>query len=244
MTNPRSARVSQARLPPPPAEALRAVQQRSRATRDGLLAAGRALLATHDFDSLSVADLAAANGMSVGSFYGRFRDKASFFAVLQQQVLAQWSEMVDSALTPVRSGRLPAHAAVQAVCTMVVDGFRADAGFFRAALKQAAAEPGRWTPVKEAGITVAQDCTDALAPLLPHLQADDCRRRLRFAFQMMYGTCANAVLHDPGPITLADPRLAPALAEVFCAHLQIHVPPAVKADSNHRARRGHQETHR
>ena len=47
---------------------------------------GRSLLATRDFDTLSIAELAAAQQLSVGSFYGRFRDKEAFFAVLQQQV--------------------------------------------------------------------------------------------------------------------------------------------------------------
>ena len=69
---------------------LQPVQARAHATRDALLAAGRAMLADGDFDSLSIADLAAASKLSVGSFYGRFRDKEAFFEQLQEQVTAEF----------------------------------------------------------------------------------------------------------------------------------------------------------
>ena len=46
-----------------------AKQERSRATRDRLLAAGFGLVETRDFDALSVAEIAAAAGCSVGAFY-------------------------------------------------------------------------------------------------------------------------------------------------------------------------------
>ena len=73
-----------------PAIALAAVQRRAHATRDALLAAGRQLLTRHDVESLAIADIAGACGLSVGSFYGRFRDKETFFAVLQQQITDEW----------------------------------------------------------------------------------------------------------------------------------------------------------
>jgi TRAP-type transport system periplasmic protein len=223
MNNPRSARpprLSAAARPlAAPEQALPAVQLRAIATRDALLAAGRSLLATRDFDALSVAELAAAHQLSVGSFYGRFRDKESFFAVLQQQVMDQWLELADVALQPVRGGACTAAQAVERFCATVVDVFRADAGFFRSALRHETRHPESWPPIKDTGARIAQHFTDALAPLLPHLTPDDRQLRTRFAVQMLYGTCANAVLHDPGPLKLADPRLAPELARVICASL-------------------------
>src|SRR4029453_3630618 len=56
-----------------------AKQARSRATRDALVRAGRNLCEIKDFDELSVAEIAAEAGCSVGSFYSRFSDKDGFF---------------------------------------------------------------------------------------------------------------------------------------------------------------------
>jgi AcrR family transcriptional regulator len=126
-----SAPVRRRRAVPPaavsPAAALPAVQPRARATRDAMLRVGRALLQERDFDELSIADLAAANGLSVGSFYGRFRDKASFFALLQQQVTEEWLER-GRAFLALTQGREPdARRIVSQVCAVFVDVMRRDA---------------------------------------------------------------------------------------------------------------------
>src|SRR4051812_31267096 len=57
-------------------------QERGSRTRDRLLAAGHRLIATRDFDSMSVAEIATAARCSVGAFYQRFRDKDAFFGAL------------------------------------------------------------------------------------------------------------------------------------------------------------------
>lgn len=201
----------------PRAAALRVVQPRAQATRDSLLAAGRQLLSTRDFDAVSIAELAAANRLSVGSFYGRFRDKEAFFAVLQQQVTAEWLSLAEAMLR--RHAGADAPRLIQSFCELVVDTFRRDAGFFRAALKHASTQPDRWTPIKEAGMAVATALEAALAPALTRLDPAERGLRVRFAVQMLYGTCVNAVLNDPGPLRLDDSRLAHELAHVMSLYL-------------------------
>jgi len=117
-------------VPPaePPAAALPAVQPRARATRDAMLRVGRALLQERDFDELSIADLAAANGLSVGSFYGRFRDKASFLALLQQQVTEEWLERGRAFLADAKRGDIGSTMDGYARAWLAIDGpFLADA---------------------------------------------------------------------------------------------------------------------
>ena len=63
-------------------DVLPAKQARSRKTRDALVRAGRNLCEIKDFDELSVAEIAAEAGCSVGSFYSRFSDKDGFFRAL------------------------------------------------------------------------------------------------------------------------------------------------------------------
>lgn len=200
------------------------MQPRAQATRDGLLAVGRSLLATRDFDTLSIAELAAAQQLSVGSFYGRFRDKEAFFAVLQQQVTAEWLQQADALLSQ-RAWRSAAQL-VAAFCSLAVDTFRRDAGLFRAALKHASTQPASWTPIKQAGLAVAERFEAALAPLLPAGGSAERSLRIRFAVQMLYGTGVNAVLNDPGPLRLSDPRLEREMACVMGLYLGLPTRPA------------------
>lgn len=211
--------------PPVRAAALRTVQPRARATRDALLSAARSLLGEREFDALSVADIAAAAGVSVGSFYGRFSDKDSFFTVLQQQIIGEWLEDGRRLLAPVRLDGRTARFVIDAVCAGHVRTMRRDGGFVRAALKHASVRPDDWTPIRDAGRLHADAVVEALAPRL-HAIAPAARAvRIRFAMQVLYGTTFNAVLNDPGPIRLADARFAGELARVFAAYLEVRDDP-------------------
>src|SRR5689334_18223848 len=67
-------------------------QERGSRTRDKLLRAGHRLIAKRDFDSMSVAEIAAAAGCSVGAFYQRFRDKDAFFGALVAHYVSEARE--------------------------------------------------------------------------------------------------------------------------------------------------------
>ena len=57
--------------------------------------AGRRLLAERDFEDVSVADIAAAAGISVGAFYLRFRSKEHLVAFLIGDISAELQEKVE-----------------------------------------------------------------------------------------------------------------------------------------------------
>jgi len=200
---------------------LHPVQARAHATRDALLAAGRAMLADGDFDSLSIADLAAASKLSVGSFYGRFRDKEAFFEQLQEQVTAEFLLAARQALLPKDGQASTAGAIVASVCAMVIDGFRKDAGYVRAALRHASTQPASWSPIQSAGRQVVKEVIAVLGPKLAHIAPAQRAGRIRFAMQLLYGTGINAVLNDPGPIPLRSKRLERELSRVLCLYLGI-----------------------
>ena len=63
------------------------MQKRSRATLERLLAAGIALLEDKGYEGLSIAELSARSGVSVGSIYQRFDSKESLFVALQERIL-------------------------------------------------------------------------------------------------------------------------------------------------------------
>ncbi|NTI78492.1 TetR/AcrR family transcriptional regulator [Rhizobium rhizogenes] len=71
-------------------------QQRSRDSLEKLMKAGIDLLEEKGFEGLSIADLSARSGVSVGSIYQRFDGKEALFAALQEQILERIdAEQVD-----------------------------------------------------------------------------------------------------------------------------------------------------
>lgn len=204
---------------------LEPVRARAQLTRAALLKSGRQLLETHDLHALSVAAIAAANGMSVGSFYGRFKDKEAFFATLQTEITAEWIEEARRTLEGDACQGLTATERVHRICKLVAQLIRQDAGFLRAALKHEVTSPTAWTPIKQAGQEVATLAIDALRPALP-LGADaSSAARIRFALQVVYSTCFNGILHDPGPIPVASARLERELARMMCLYLDLPLEP-------------------
>lgn len=62
-------------------------QKRSRVTLEKLLAAGVELLRERGYEALSIGELSARAGVSIGSIYQRFEGKEALFAALQERVL-------------------------------------------------------------------------------------------------------------------------------------------------------------
>ena len=200
---------------------LQPVRAKAQATHDAFLVTTRQLLATRDFDLLSIAEIAAANGLSVGSFYGRFRDKEAFFAVLQEKVTGEWVEAIAQVLAPPARGTDTAPKVVARICHFVVKFSHSDAGFLRAAVKHASTQPSGWTPMKRTGRHLTLLVLDALGPLLGGTPARGRDIRIGFAMQMLFGTCINAVLHDPGPLLLGSRQLERELTRAMCLYLGI-----------------------
>jgi AcrR family transcriptional regulator len=205
----------------PRAAALRTVQPRAAATRDALLAAARRLLADRDFDELSIADIASSAGLSVGSFYGRFRDKATFFGVLQQQVTAEWLARGVRLLTGEGAARRGSREWVEVICGDYLAVMREDRGFVRASLRHEPVRGNRWAPIRQVGAQYVDAVIEVLGPRLTHLDPMQRAPRIRFAMQVVFGAGFNAVLNDPGPMRLDDPGFGPELARVMSAYLEI-----------------------
>jgi AcrR family transcriptional regulator len=212
------------------------VRARAQVTRAALLKAGRTLLETHDFHAMSVAAIAAAHGMSVGSFYGRFKDKEAFFEELQREITAEWIEEAARTLEHGAGRGLTATQLVHRVCKTVARLIHQDAGFLRAALKHEATNPAGWAPIKQAGKEVATLAIDVLRPALPPDAVASSVTRIRFALQVLYSTCFNGILHDPGPIPVGNTRLERELARMMCLYLGL--PPDSPQGVAHAATRG------
>ena len=177
--------------------------------------AGRRLLDTQDLGALSVAQLTRDAGMAVGSFYSRFEDKDAWFAELLRVTGERCCDDTAGLLGSAALARASNERKVALIVRHIVDIHRAHRGIFRAAHFDSARSSLYWPQLHAYGRRIADEVHLALAAHMPSVPARQRRLRVGMALQLVYGTLVNAVLHDPGPIRLADARMEKELTRVF-----------------------------
>jgi AcrR family transcriptional regulator len=95
-------------------------EQRSRATRDGLLHAARALFAERGYAAVGTEEIVRAAGVTRGALYHQFRDKEQLFEAVFEQVEAETTQRIAegalaAASDPIAALSAGAHAFL-AVC--------------------------------------------------------------------------------------------------------------------------------
>ncbi len=215
---------------------LPAHQDRSRASQAALIDAGIRMLESRDYKSLSIAELTAANGLSIGAFYARFSGKDAFLGAVQRKVFEDVRSHADAFLAPERWSARPAKDVLGGFVDFFIDLVRRHRGLIHAALQHEATHPSAWTPLRKVGGAMSAKLADVLAPKLTHLSASVRYARVGFAVQMLYGTLINAVLHDPGPLALADDRIADELLRALSAYLGIAESTSAPRKRRHKSR--------
>jgi AcrR family transcriptional regulator len=204
-----------------PAGVRAAKQSRSQQKHLALLEAGRRLLETQDLGTLSVAQLTRDAGMAVGSFYSRFEDKEAWFAELLRitgdAVLADTQRLLGSS----RWARAAGARKVALIVQHIVDIHRTHRGIFRAAHFDSARSTLYWPQLHAYGRRLADEVYRALAAHMPQVAPSQRRERVSIALQLVFGVLVNAVLHDPGPIGLNDPRMEKELTRVFLSMVRL-----------------------
>ena len=178
-------------------------QKRSRETTLALLQAGAELLRTRSLGELSIEALCAKVGATVGAFYSRFESKEAYFnalmAVAARDGERRLSELPGDALDD---------ADLAARCRFLVGGvigwIRAHEGVLRAALQHDETRPDKWTAFKSLARTTTERATPLLLPAMGKGRKAAKTRGIGFGFQVVLGTLVNAILNDPGPLSLHD----------------------------------------
>ena len=192
---------------------LPAKQNRSRRTRDALLAAGWKLLAKTSWDRLSVNDLVAEAGSSVGSFYSRFADKESYF----DSLASEWLERRRGQSQELY-GRL--RSTDDYVDAVIMDVYRSIIGsrnFWHAAIIRGVNVPDFWVPFRESGLRRIKEFIRLRTEELGRALSAQEIRDIRFDFQMVNGVINNGILNRPGPIMLETHEFEVALLRSFRA---------------------------
>lgn len=214
-------------------------QQRGRDRQQALIEAGLQLTAARDWADVTVGDIAAAIGCSVGTFYTRFHDKDSYFAVLLALVCELLQQRADAFFAAPERVEEDAPAFLRAWVALACQSFALHRGLYAAAVLDL-----RRRPAKEAASTPLIQLRDrsreqflAAMARWPAGRGAAAQARLRFAHQMLQGVLINAVLTDPGPLKLDDPGFARELTAALEAYLGLQAAAPAKARAGTTRRR-------
>ncbi len=95
----------------------------------------------------------------------------------------------------------------------VVGWIRQHEGVLRAALQHDDTRPDRWTPFKGLARATAARATPLLLPAMGRGRKAAKTRAIAFGFQVVLGTLVNAILNDPGPLSIGDKEMEKRLAD-------------------------------
>jgi AcrR family transcriptional regulator len=187
-------------------------QQRSRETTTALLAAGAEMLRTHSLAELSIEALCRKVGATVGAFYSRFESKEAYFNAL----MALAARDGEGRLSAMKQDQRLTEADLAGLSRLLVRGtitwIRNHEGVLRAALQHDDTRPDRWSTFKELARANVANATPILLRVMGPGRKAAKKRAIAFGFQVVLGTLINAILNNPGPLSIHDGELEERLA--------------------------------
>jgi len=201
-------------------------QKRSREMTTALLAAGADMLRTRSLAELSIEALCSKVGATVGAFYSRFESKEAYFNALIE-LAARDGERRLSAMT---ANAALKDTSLAGLCRLLVGGItgwmRNHEGVLRAALQHDDTRPDRWNTFKGLARASAAGATPPLLHAMGKGRAAANSRGIAFGFQVVLGTLVNAILNDPGPLSLHDREMEDRLSGCLLLLLEAEMKPS------------------
>jgi AcrR family transcriptional regulator len=193
-------------------------QKRSRETTLALLRAGAEMLRTRSLAELSIEALCTEVGATVGAFYSRFESKEAYFNALMALAARDGEQRLGEIRQP------SPETGLGELCQIVVKGIiawmRNHEGVLRAALQHDDTRPDKWTAFKALAKATTMDATPLLLPAMGKGRKAAKTRTIAFGFQVVLGTLVNAILNDPGPLSLSSKEMETRLAGCLLLLLQ------------------------
>ena len=201
-------------------------QKRSREMTAALLKAGADMLRTRSLAELSIEALCGKVGATVGAFYSRFESKEAYFNALIE-LAARDGERRLSAMT---ANSALKNASLAELCRLLVGGIigwaRNHEGVLRAALQHGDTRPDRWNTFKGLARANTAGATPALLHAMGKGRAAAKSRSIAFGFQVVLGTLVNAILNDPGPLSIYDKEMEERLSGCLLLLLEAGMKPS------------------
>ncbi len=192
------------------------LQQRSRDRQKALLSTGLRLTASHQWSKVTVAEIAASSGMSVGTFYTRFRDKQAYLEVLVTLVADQMRQHMDEYVELELAKKQTATKLLNSFVSHSIDTYAKLEGVFRASVLTRTEESDHPFIVLR---TYSRE--QFIHLLRPYFKAHGTSTTLKlgFAHQMINSTLVNTILTDPGPLRLKNENFRLELVNAMAAYL-------------------------
>ena len=174
-----------------------------------------------NFEAVRIQEIARTAGASIGAFYGRFANKEVFFSAIQEIAVSDIEAGMRALLAQPSVVQAGDSAFLLAIARFWVGFYRTHRGLYVASFKHARTRPGAWTPFKRLGRDLVTLVIKQFAPRLQRLRKPRSEREVRIAFQFVNGLLVNAVINDPGPLSLDDAELERSVARFLCAYFGI-----------------------
>jgi AcrR family transcriptional regulator len=196
-------------------------QKRSRETTLALLRAGADMLRTRSLAELSIEALCTEVDATVGAFYSRFESKEAYFNALMSLAARDGEQRLGEIRRP------STDTSLDKLCHIIVSGvvawMRHHEGVLRAALRHDDTRPDKWTPFKALAKATTERATPLLLPAMGKGRKAAKTRAIGFGFQVVLGTLVNAILNDPGPLSLRSKEMETRLAGCLSLLLQAEI---------------------
>jgi AcrR family transcriptional regulator len=209
-------------------------QQRSRETTAALLRAGAEMLRTRSLAELSIEALCAEVGATVGAFYSRFESKEAYFNALVELAARDGNALLSQVMRNDRPKDLDLGKLSRLLVDGIVGWMRAHQGVLRAALQHDDTRPDRWTRFKELARATLAAATPPLLGAMGKGRRAAKARTIAFGFQVVFGTLVNAILNDPGPLSLHDDEMALRLSHCLLQLLEAELRTSPRFDGGKR----------
>jgi AcrR family transcriptional regulator len=182
--------------------------------------AGVRLLATHDHEQVSVAQLAREAGISVGAFYQRFPNKDAFLGRLLVERMDSARRALDRDLDPARPRHRSARAVTRAIVTAIMHSLHGPgAGVARAALQRGYSDRQKLAPLVSYRTAVADRAVALLAPRVKGVRRPD--PAVRATVQIALATSLDALLHDADILRPGHQRMVDVLSTMMLRLLDL-----------------------
>jgi AcrR family transcriptional regulator len=180
-------------------------QRRSRESYERALDAAYALLEENGFEGLTVQEVAARSGVSVGAIYERFGNKETLLRAVHARMMESMSEAHAAAGDPAArvDGAAAAIAAVVAGMARIMNDNRKA---LRAFMHLGAVDEVISARGSEASIALSKTFKRALMPYASEFRHPDPDVALDVAFRVVYSTLARQVMY--GPVFESDRRMS------------------------------------
>ncbi|MBV8946334.1 MAG: TetR/AcrR family transcriptional regulator [Solirubrobacterales bacterium] len=180
-------------------------QRRSRESYERVLDAAHALLEENGFEGLTVQEVAARSGVSVGAIYERFGNKETLLRDVHARLMESMLQSGESAGDPAASAA-GAAAAVAAVVAGMARVMNDNRKALRAFMHLGAVDEVISARGSKASIALSKTFKRALMPYATEFGHPEPEVALDVAFRIAYSTLARQVMY--GPVFESDRRLS------------------------------------